>query len=370
MRIAADITPLHEPLTGVGTYTVEVVSRLAAADDMDVVGISVSWKGRSLIRGVAPPGVELARGPMAAQPLRWLWRRSDRAPIEWWTGPVDVVFGTNYVVPPSRRAARLAVVHDLTPWRFPEMCTKDTLAYPGLVDRAIRRGAHILTDSEWVAGEIVDLLGAPAERIHWAHLAPATSPSGDPARARDVVGGDRYVLALSTVEPRKAFPTLVEAFDGLAAEDPDVRLVIAGRDGWDAGRLAEAIDNSPAKERIVRLGYIDTETRADLLAGATVFAHPARYEGFGLPPLEALAAGVPTVATTAGSLPEVLGDAALLVEPEDATALAEALDRVLTDENLAKDLAARGPVHAGRFSWDETADAVTEALEVTVRASR
>jgi alpha-1,3-rhamnosyl/mannosyltransferase len=133
-------------------------------------------------------------------------------------------------------------------------------------------------------------------------------------------------------------------------------LVIAGPDGWGAAALTDAIANARHRDRIVRLGYIDDEARAGLLRGATVFAFPSVYEGFGLPPLEAMRTGVPVVATAAGSLPEVLGDAALLVPPGDADALAEALGQAVVDPVVRSRLIGAGHAQAGRYSWERCAD--------------
>ncbi len=370
MRVAVDVTPLHDRRTGIGTVTSEVLDRLARRTDIEVVAYSVSWRGRGRIRDLVPEGVEVSTRPMAAQPLRQLWRRTDLAPVEWWTGPVDAVLGTNFVVPPTRSAGRLAVVYDLTPWRFPELCTRDTLQYPGLVARAVAGGAHLLTISATMADELVAVVGARPDRVHWAHLAPSPPPAGgagDADRGRGLAGADRYVLGLGTVEPRKGFPTLVRAVDRL---DDDVTLVIAGQDGWGSAELDAAVAAARPDTRVVRLGYVDDRARSDLLAGAAAFVYPSRYEGFGIPPLEAMAAGVPVVASTAGALPEVLGDAALLVAPDDDAALAAAVTRVVTDTALAADLVARGRTRAAAYSWDRTADAVVTALRATAAGAR
>jgi alpha-1,3-rhamnosyl/mannosyltransferase len=171
-----------------------------------------------------------------------------------------------------------------------------------------------------------------------------------------IAGGERYVLAIGTIEPRKNLPGLVRAFDLVAKTDPDVRLVIAGADGWGVDALDHAVAVSPFAGRIVRLGYVSDADHADLLAGASVLAYPSLYEGFGHPPFEAMAAGVPVVTTTAGSLPEVVGDAAELVPPGDEAALADALTRVLTDDALRAELVARGRRRAGAFPWSTAID--------------
>src|SRR5690606_24040703 len=160
---------------------------------------------------------------------------------------------------------------------------------------------------------VVEVYGASPDRVVAVPLGVDPPEHASPADGHRLAGGDRYVLALGTVEPRKDLPLLVEAFDLLAVDDPDLRLVHAGPDGWGADAFTECIDRSPRRDRIVRLGWVDDAARSALLHGAAVLAYPSRYEGFGLPPLGAMSVGTPVVATAVGSLPEVLGDAAILV---------------------------------------------------------
>ncbi len=360
MRLAFDATPLLGPRTGVGVVTAEVLARLAGRPDLDVTAFAITWRGRHQLAAQIPAGVASVARPMAARPLRQAWARGDRPPIEWWTGPVEVVHSPNYVVPPARRAAELLSVHDLTFVHHPELCTRDTLAYPPLIRRALGRGATIHTGSEFVAGEIRDEFGVEADRVqvvpYGVTEAPAPGPGTDAAAGRALAGADRYVLALGTVEPRKDQPGLVRAFDELAGDHPDVVLVLAGPDGWGAEALTRAMAASPYRARIRRLGWVDDDQRAALLRGASVYAYPSRYEGFGLPPLEAMAAGVPVVTTRTGSLPEVVGSAAVLVEPGHHDELAQALADVLDDPARADELRRAGAERCAHFSWDATAD--------------
>ncbi len=361
IRVAADLTSLLDARTGVGVFAAEMVAQLAEHDDLAITGFAVTWRGRGDLPGVVPPGVATVGWPLPARPLREAWQRADHPRIEWAIGRHDVVWAPNFVLPPSA-APGLASVHDLTPLRFPELANVDTLPYPALIRRALGRGAWVHTDSAFVRDEVIDHFGAPPERV--VVVPPGVRPAtpGDPKAGHALAGGDRYVVALGTVEPRKDLPTLVRAFDALAADDADLRLVIAGQDGWGAEALAAAVAGAAHRDRIVRLGYVSDQDRDDLLRGAAVYCYPSLYEGFGLPPLEAMSVGAPVVATRAGSIPEVCGDGADLVEVGDADALGAALARALTDDAHRAALVARGYATVARYRWDEAGDAFAALL--------
>lgn len=361
-RVAVDATPLLGARTGVGVFTAEVISHLPATGT-EVIAYATSWRGRDALPAAVPDTVRIARRPQAARPLRELWTRFDAPPIEWWTGPVDVVHGTNFVVPPTRAAAAVVSIHDLTFHHHPEMSTRHTLEYPGLIRRALRRGAWVHADTRFGADEIVEVFGADPERVVVVPLGVSAIPAGDPAVGRELAGTDRFVLAIGTVEPRKDLPGLVDAFDRLAPGDPDVRLVLAGPDGWGAEELTARVARSPHRSRIVRLGWVDDDQRAALLAAASVLAYPSRYEGFGLPPLEAMSVGTPVVSTAVGPLPEVLGDAALLVPPGDPDALADALRVAIDDASERDRLVAAGVARAATYTWSACADGLAALYE-------
>jgi glycosyltransferase involved in cell wall biosynthesis len=360
IRVAVDATPLVGSRTGVGMFTHGLLRELGRRPDVEAAGYALSWRAWRSLASALPPGVRHIRRSMPPQPLRACWLRADRPTAEWWTGAVDVVHGTNLIVPPTRRAAVVTTVHDLTVVRFPELCSGDPLFYPRLLRRALARGAWVHTVSSFVADEVVELLGADPKRVVVVPEAVPEVASVPPAEGRRLAGAERYVLSLSTVEPRKDHLSLVKAFDRVADAHPDLRLVIAGMEAWGSDRLDTAVASMRHRDRVSRLGYVSETHRAALLRGAAVLAFPSRYEGFGLPPLEAMAAGVPVVATAAGSLPEVLGDAALLVPVGDEVALAEALHATLAEDGLRERLVAAGTEQVSRYSWERTAEGLVD----------
>ena len=378
LRVAVDATPLLGTRTGIGRFCAGVLSALGVRPEVDMRAFAVTWRQRHRLPPLVPPGVAVRQRAMPARPLHTVWRHSDIPPVEWFVGRADVVHGTNFVVPPSRRAARVVSVHDLTVLRFPELCDPATLGYPQMIRRAIAAGAWVHTDSRFVADEVVADFSIAPERVRTVYPGVAVSPSGSQPSAPPTtgagtdralpVGTTRYVLAVGTIEPRKDYPGLVRAFDAVTDAQGDVALVIAGGEAWGATEFRAALDAARCRHKVRTLGYTSDGELAGWLAGAEVLVFPSLYEGFGFPPLEAMAAGVPVVATTAGSVPEVVGDAALLVAPRDVDALAGALVTVLGDAEARAALIARGRERVGRFTWEACAEGMVSLYGDAARA--
>jgi glycosyltransferase involved in cell wall biosynthesis len=354
VRVAIDATPLLEPPTGIGRVTRSTIEALVAHTDLEVACYSVTWRGRGRLPDACPPGATAHARPFPARLAHRLWARVGVPWAELLAGPADVVHGMNYVAPPARRASTVVSVHDLTFLHHPEWCTETVLRFPLLIQRAIDRGAFVHTGAEAIATEIRDAFDVDHHRVVAVHHGLDRDLGGSNGAGGVAAIAGTYILALGTIEPRKDYPTLVRAFDLLAADEPELRLVVAGGEGWGNDEYHHVLSAARARDRIVSLGYVDESMRRNLLHHAALLAYPSAYEGFGLPPLEAMQVGVPVVTTDAGALPEIVGEAAEMAGVGDPSALAKAMLNALEPVRRAE-LIRAGAENVRRFDWADTA---------------
>lgn len=348
-----DVTPLLGPPTGIPAVTRGLVGALAARDDIELSGWLLSARAGS---PELPLGMECVNRRIPAAFVHRAWSRSNWPPGPVITGRVDVVHGTNYVAPPGAKS--VITIQDLSPISHPDW-TGPSIARMGVVTRrAVQRGAVVHVPCQRIADEARDLLGVTDDRLRVVHNAIGPVSTGDPDAGRRHSGGHRYVLALGTVGRRKALPTLVEAMAALPA---DIHLVVAGPKGDAEPDLIRSVRESGLDDRFHRISSLDDKSRDDLLSGALVLAFPSLYEGYGLPPLEALAAGVPVVATDVGALAELTQGAVALVEPGNSSAFAEALEALCSDpESPPAQLSAR----LSALTWTHAAEGLVEAYRL------
>ncbi len=379
MRVALDATPLLGPRTGIGHYVAHLVEALAAAklagnelaaaeltstETADELRLTAfTWRGQAELAAQAQrlPGVTVSSRRAPARLLREAWKHSSFPPVELFSGAVEVFHGTNFVLPPTRRAAGVVTIHDLSFDLHPETVDATSLAYRRLVPRALDHARRVLTPSQATADDIVARYGYSRDRIVVTPLGvdPAwalTAPANDDWRHRHGIP-DRYLLFVGTLEPRKNVPDLLAAHALLCADDPSTPpLVLAGSAGWgDVANLPE-LDAAG----VIRAGYLPHDELRGLVAGATCLALPSRNEGFGLPPLEAMACGVPVVVSDIPVLREVTGGLGSYVPVGDVHALATALRTALADDDNPTSRAARRTWAAG-FSWERCAELTAAA---------
>jgi glycosyltransferase involved in cell wall biosynthesis len=363
LRVAVDATAVPARLTGAGVYTSRLLAALARRDDVDL-DVFAAPGSAGLLAG---PGLRLHQVAAArsGRPARIAWSRLAAGRAARAAG-ARVLHGVHYELPlrGTGGLAQVVTVHDLTVVTHAEWHEPSKVWYFRRAMRhAVAAAERVVCVSAATARDATRHLGVPPERIDVTPLGTDLAPAPEAAvhDLRDRLGlTGPYLLGLGTLEPRKDLPTLVRAFAALAGELPHT-LVLAGLAGWGSGALAEAVAASGVADRVLLPGYVPEADKAALFTGADLFVYPSRYEGFGLPVLEAMACGVPVLTTTGGSLPEVAGDAALLVDPGEPDLLAGAMARLLGDPAARARLARRGRARAAARTWERCAALTADA---------
>lgn len=367
MLIGLDGIPLTFPKTGVGHYTAQLAQALGV--------ISPEHEFRFLYPSSFPASsfqfsnnatanVSSLRVPVGALARHW-W--SVGLPKYLLKHPLTLFHGTNYDIPLWRRCPTVLTIHDLSLFIHPDVHEK----------RSVRRGRRrlpvmsqqadaVIVPTEAIRDEVCKVLGVNSQKIFVIGEAArtffkqvdfdATAATREKFRIRD-----RFLLAVGTIEPRKNIPNLVAAFNKIAS--PGLQLVIAGGQGWLSGSSMEAIDKSPVRQQIVLTGYLQDEELRDLYSSCEALLYLSLYEGFGLPPIEAMACGAPVVASSIPALVESTGGAALLVDPSDVNAISETVLSVLESDSARSELSERGRKRSYELSWSLAATKTMQVYE-------
>ncbi|MCB1070551.1 MAG: glycosyltransferase family 4 protein [Verrucomicrobia bacterium] len=359
MKVCIDIQSAIAQRAGVGRYTRTLVEHLSRQrSPQDALSLFYFDFRR---RGGAPAclgATERAIHLIPGRVVQRAWKSLEWPPFNWFAGKADVYHFPNFILPPLTRGKSVVTIHDVAFLRYPETIEERNLRYlTRLMRKTVERADRIITVSEFTAREIQQLLGVPKEKCAAipSGLDDAFVPARDEAcrRFREQHHLPRpYLLTVGTLEPRKNIPFLVYLFESL---DSDIDLVIAGMKGWKTEPILHRIETSIRRNRIHYLDYVADEDLPALYTGAEAFLFPSLYEGFGFPPLEAMRCRTPVISSCTSSLPEVLGDAAILAEPYDVEAWLEAISKVLGDSAFRTTLKAAGEARAAQFTWSETA---------------
>ena len=363
MRIAFNATALLSPLTGIGQYAFELAQRLAADSAHDAEFFyGLAWSRE--VRTTPLPGARTLFGmarrfvPNSYAVSRYLQGRKFTQAAR----RFDVYHEPNFLA--YRFDGPLVLtVHDLSWIRFPQAHPAERVAAMNrYFEPSLRRAAVVLTDSAFVKQEVIDVFGIDPQRILPIGLGvsplfrPLPADATAPLMARQGLAHGSYLLAVGTLEPRKNLVTALRAYAALPeASQCAYPLVLAGIKGWHNEDLDAQLQPLIASGRVRLTGYLSREDLAALIAGATALVYPSIYEGFGLPPLEAMACGVPTIVSNVASLPEVVGDTGLLIEPYDHEGLRDAMQRLIDSPRLRADLGAQALRRAASFTWDSCA---------------
>ena len=360
MRILVDYRPALRARTGVGEYMHEIIRAYTAAHSDDVAAFTSSWRDRPAADTAQRLGARVVDRRVPVSVLNLLWHRLGWPPVEVLAGPVDVVHAAHPLIIPSRRAARVVTVHDLFFLDTPEGTTAEIRRdYAALTARHARAADAVVTPSRYTKDLVVARLGVPPERVY---ACPFGAPSWRTVGREPNVPANGYFLFVGTLVPRKNVTTLLDAYARLLTAVADApRLVIAGAATRDSDPWIQRLHQPPLAGRVEHVGYVDEGQREGLYAGARALIMPSLDEGFGVPALEAMAAGVPVIASNRGALPEVIGSAGMLLEPTDVKGFAAAMERASVDSAWAAAQGAAGIARAASFTWRSTAMRLREA---------
>jgi glycosyltransferase involved in cell wall biosynthesis len=333
LQLAIDGRALVGNRTGIGVHTAEIAARLKV-EPPPLIASHAEIADRS--------GLEHCRFRVDRMPLGVLWQQTALARID-----ADVVWGPHGTLPLATNVPAVVTLHDFTSLTMPgRHRLKTILSFNLFIGRSLEQAVRVACVSRAVAEEAVRGFGVPRGKL-------AIVPNGVDEFFSPGGEEEDYILFAGTIEPRKGIDDLLDVWRSLPVPRP--RLVLCGDPGWKT--------DVPRDAGIEVTGYVSRERLRELYRGARAFVYPSRYEGFGIPPLEALACGAPVIATRTGAIPDFAGDAALLIEPGDREGLRAALVRVLTDEVLRSELRARGPEQAKHYRWDDSARAMEALLE-------
>lgn len=371
MRIGIDYTAASRQRAGIGRYTRSLINALARLDTTNRYTLYIPADAQYLDDARAfPKNFRLARAPLNERYMVALWQRARvPLPVETFTGAADVFYSPDFVLPPTRARKKILTIHDLSFKRIPETAVPNLKWYlEGAVPRAVERADLILADSDATRDDLIELFHAPADRVQTLYsgydaLFRPITDNKELERVRATYKLEKpFILHVGTVEPRKNLVRLIEAFSRLR-QHRDLDLVIAGGRGWMYDEIYAAPQKFGVSESVRFLGFTPDADLPALYSLAELVAYPSLYEGFGLPVLEAMACGAAVVTSNNSSIPEVAGDAAMMVDAHDTEAITWAMQRVLDDPQWRAALQHKGIEQAKKFSWDKSARELREAFQ-------
>jgi glycosyltransferase involved in cell wall biosynthesis len=371
MRIGVDARLMHHQPAGISRYTWHLLHALAQIDRDNEFVVFQHRRHREPI--IEQPNFR--RATLFAPAHSRLEQLM--LPIELLPHRLDLLHSTDFIPPLHSPTPPVITVHDLAFLHWPHFVTKDSAAYYGQIDRAVTRARRVIVPSEHTRKDLIGQLGAPADKV--SVIYEAADPSFVPLPLEETRRAvcdkfdipPSYIFTVGTIEPRKNLNGLLQAFRILKdrySVSAETGLVIAGSKGWLYDETLETIQTLGLSDCTFLLGRVSDEDLHRLYVGARCHIHTAYYEGFGLPPLEAMACGTPTIVSNVSSLPEVVNDAALLVDPRDWEEIAVALHRLLTDDDLHAELRRKGLQRAACFSWEQAARQTLDVYRAVIEA--
>ena len=380
-RFVIDATPISPKPSGIGFYVANLIHHLCCLQDQEKFQLEIAYQPgmKNWLTGKLDfpdylkqySNLHLLPLPVTVSNLITRFPNPLLTYLEGSYGSPDIVHGTNYVVYPCQESLRVMTIHDLTCIKYPNYIHSVVKTYANRIKHCLKWTDLVIAVSESSKRDIVNYLAVEPERIHVTPQASRYSSNYlSTERANQLQNecsydfSKPYLLFVSTIEPRKNINSLIQAFNLLKeTHNLEHQLVLIGHKGWLYQSIFDSIENSPWKHHIHYLGYLSDELVALFYSKADVFVYPSYYEGFGLPVLEAMTLGTPVITSNTSSLPEVAGDAAILIDPNNLEQLAEAILQVVSDSQVRQKLVHKGKERAKLFSWERTAKETINAYK-------
>lgn len=375
MRIGIDATALPPQPVGAGNYIIQLIRALASLKVNDEFVIFAQQRGHALISLPENDSFELIILEDRNPGSRLIWEQTLYPQLIRKSG-VDLLHSMHYTRPVKLPCASVVTFHDMTFFLYPELHTRAKRLFFPLAIRASARQADALTAvSESTRQDAIRVLGISPEKIVATQLGvdPTFRPINDAAIKRKIAEKydlpERFILYVGLLEPRKNLPMLIRAYKRLIDGGENFKLVLVGRYGWMYEELLRQINNLDLEEMVHFTGYVSQEDLPLVYNLSSLFVYPTLYEGFGLPALEAMACGVPVITTDVSSLPEIVGEAGILVPVNNVEALYGAMIAVLGDEDLRRKMINKGIQRAAKFTWEQTAILTFQVYQQVMRTS-
>ncbi len=371
--IGIDYTPAYEQGGGIGRLTRDLIATLARLDTETQYKLFVSGAKKSDLPPTSAPNFQWKPTRITPKWLARIWHRTGLpVPVEVFAGKVDLFHATDFTLPPTLSHTKTIVtVHDMSYVRVSDAASPKLKAYLDVVvPRSTKRADHVIADSQATKDDLMSLYSLPDEKI-------TVLLSGIDSRYQKITDNDAiltmrniykipsspYLFTIGTIQPRKNYSRVIRALKILREKGYDLHLVIAGGKGWLEDEMYKTLAESGMQDYVHLIGFADDEHIAALYSGAECVVFPSLYEGFGFPVLEGMACGTPVVTSNVSSLPEVAGDAALMVDPYDIEAISDAIQRILDDSELGDMLIQRGFEQSKKFTWENSAKHLREIYE-------
>jgi glycosyltransferase involved in cell wall biosynthesis len=364
LKILVDGTPIRPRPSGIGLYAYHLIEELDKLQTEENFQLSIAFQPSVknwLKRNLQPPekiashsDIKCLPCPVSITNLLTRYPNPVLSYLETFLDSPDILHGLDHVVFPCRQSFNVMTIHDVTFIKYPQFVTSIVRTYTERVKRCLPWTDLVIANSQSTKRDIIEYLGVKEESIH---VTPLASRYANPNLSRyPSPRNEPYILFVSTLEPRKNLITLIDAFTYFKEKTKlEHQLILIGKKGWQYEPIFQKIATSPYRDSILHLDYLPDETVISYYQNADIFVYPSIYEGFGLPVLEAMTLGCPVVTSCTSSLPEVAGDAAILVSPHDSLEMAAAIEKVITDSQLRQDLIDQGKQQAQKFSWQQTA---------------